>query len=88
MAIKVKVLFFATIRDIVGEKEIEVELPEGSQIRDLKAVLTARYPQAEEAVGSMLTSVNHVFSDGETELKDQAKVAFFPHISGGCRGDN
>jgi molybdopterin converting factor subunit 1 len=80
---KVKVLFFATIRDIVGEKEIEITLPEGSQVRDLKTALIERYPQAEQAMPTMLTSVNHVFSDGKTELSDGAEVAFFPHVSGG-----
>ncbi len=80
---KVKVLFFATIRDIIGEKEIEVELPEGSQVRDLKATLAEEYPQAEKAMPTMLASVNHVFSDGKTELSDGAEVAFFPHVSGG-----
>lgn len=81
--ITVKVLFFATIRDIIGEKEIEVELPEGSQVRDLKDSIVKTYPQAGKAMPTMLTSVNHVFSDGKTVLEEGAEVAFFPHVSGG-----
>jgi molybdopterin converting factor small subunit len=81
--IKVKVLLFATIRSIIGQKKLEIELPEGSTVRDLKNRITEIYPHAGQAMESMLTSVNRIFSDDDTCLNDQAEIAFFPHISGG-----
>ena len=81
--ITVQVLFFATIRSIIGQKKMEIELPEGSTVRDLKARITEIYPHADQAIDSMLTSVNRIFSDEDTYLIDQAEIAFFPHISGG-----
>lgn len=80
---KINVLFFATIRDIVGEKKIEVNLPPGSTVKDLKQRIVQQHPQAEQAMQTMLTSVDHVFSEEDKELHDQAEVAFFPHVSGG-----
>ncbi len=81
--IKVQVLFFATIRAIIGFKEMEIELAAGSNVRDLKQKITEMYPHASPAMESMLTAVNRIFSDDDTSLPDQAEIAFFPHISGG-----
>ena len=81
--IKVKVLFFSTIRRAVGQKELVFELPPGSSVLDLKHRIAQAYPQAEPTLEFMLTSVDRVFSQDETILFDQAEVGFFPHISGG-----
>ena len=81
--IKVQVLFFATIRAIIGLKEMEIELAAGSTVRDLKQKISEMYPHAGPAMESMLTAVNRIFSDEDTSLPDQAEIAFFPHISGG-----
>jgi len=81
--ITVKVLFFATIRSVIGIKDLELELPENSSIQDLKDIISDLYPQAGPTMEFMLTSVNRVFSDEMTIIPDQAEIAFFPHISGG-----
>jgi molybdopterin converting factor small subunit len=81
--ISVKVLFFASIRSIIGLKEIEVELTAGSNVRDLKKTITEIYPHAGPTIDSMLASVNRIFSDDDTCLNNQAEIAFFPHITGG-----
>lgn len=81
--ITVHVLFFATIREIIGEKKKDVQLPEGSTVQDLKQKIISEYPHAERPMATMLTSVDHVFSDEEKTLQDGVEVAFFPHVSGG-----
>jgi len=81
--VKVQVYFFSTIRARVGEKIIQVELPPGSRVRDLKREIARRYPEAAETIAGMLASVNKVFSDDSTEIPDQAEVAFFPYVTGG-----
>jgi molybdopterin converting factor small subunit len=81
--IKVKVLLFSTIRSVIGQKELVIELPLGSTVLDLKQRLAQIYPQAEQPLEFMLASVDRVFSKDDTILSDQAEVGFFPHISGG-----
>ncbi|HDD56311.1 MAG: hypothetical protein DRI65_00910 [Chloroflexota bacterium] len=81
--IQVRVHFFSTIRARVGKKTIQVELPAGARVEDLKREIARLYPEAAAAIASMLTSVNQVFSEDSTEIPDQAEVAFFPHVSGG-----
>ena len=81
--ITVKVLLFSTIRARIGEKQLELYLPAGSSVNDLKLVLIDQYPNAAPTVRNMLSSVNQVFSGDETIIPDQAEIAFFPHVSGG-----
>lgn len=80
---KINVLYFATMRNFTGKRSEEIELPERAFISDLKDQLILRYPDGKLAIQNMLTAVNHVFSDAETELSDGDEVAFFPHVSGG-----
>jgi molybdopterin converting factor small subunit len=81
--ISVRVLLFSTIRGIIGERELSLDLPEDSTIGDLKEEIARLYPASDPAVRSMLTAVNRIFSEDETVLPDQAEVAFFPHVAGG-----
>jgi molybdopterin converting factor small subunit len=81
--ITVRVLFFSTIRARVGEKHIQVELPAGARVEDLKKEIARLYPQAAATIVSMLASVNQVFSEDSTEIPDRAEVAFFPYVTGG-----
>jgi molybdopterin converting factor small subunit len=81
--ITVQVFFFSTIRARIGEKIIEVALPPGASVKDLKREIADLYPDASGTIEGMLASVNKVFSDDMTELPDQAEVAFFPYVTGG-----
>jgi molybdopterin synthase catalytic subunit len=83
--IKIDISFFATIRAIIGEKRIQMEIPEGSTISDLKKILARKYPEAQDAFPGMLTSINRVFSQDHDLIPEDAEVAFFPHIAGGRR---
>ena len=42
---KIKALFFAACRDIVGNRELDLDVGEGSQVEDLKNVLLVKYPE-------------------------------------------
>jgi molybdopterin converting factor subunit 1 len=77
------VLFFATIRSLIGKKRLEIEVPEGTTVAELKTLLGRQYPEADQALSTMLAAVNREFSSDETEIPAEAEVAFFPHVSGG-----
>ena len=79
----INVYFFSTIRAIIGQKTIVVSVPADSTVMDLKMEIASMFPKSEQAIKTMLTSVNKVFSSDEELLKDQAEVAFFPFVSGG-----
>lgn len=79
----INVYFFSTIRAIIGQKNLVVNIPANSTVMDLKMEIATMFPNSEQAIKTMLTSVNKVFSSDEEILNDQAEVAFFPFVSGG-----
>jgi molybdopterin converting factor subunit 1 len=80
---KVKVLFFATLRDYVGEKSVELEIPSQTNILGLMEMLAARYPRLVRFKDSMLAAINREFAAKEQVIPDGAEVALFPPVSGG-----
>ncbi len=81
--INLKVLFFATFREYTGVRQVELELPAGAQVQDLRAQLGQRYPALAPHMASALISVDHEFAFDEDLLADTAEVAVFPRVSGG-----
>ena len=81
--INVTVLFFANLRDLVGEKKISLELLEEVSVADLKRQLAHQYPRLEPHLGTVLTSINHEFAFDEDQIPDGAEIALFPPVSGG-----
>ncbi len=97
---KVKVNFFATLRSIVGQKTVEIELPEDATVRDLAEALAQRYPALRPHLfqeDGRLHHSTHILLDGRdfiyTEQKEETPVAqaqridIFPPVGGGMDHD-
>jgi molybdopterin converting factor subunit 1 len=81
---RVKILLFATLRERVGgAKFIELTLPDGATVRDLKAQVAREYPALEQNMKSVLTTINREYAFDEAVLPDGAELAMFPPVSGG-----
>ena len=80
---KVKALFFATYRDIVGSREFELEIEEGSQVGDVKRVLMATYPNFLATTKVLSVAVNAEYVDDYAILYPGDEIAFIPPVSGG-----
>ena len=79
----VTVLFFATIRDHMGTRALEIQLPPGSGVEELRKELVERKPSAAAALENALISINREYAFGNQTIPNDAEVAFFPHVSGG-----
>ena len=79
----VKVLFFASIRDLVGEREQTVSVPEGASVADLLSELAGRHPRFGEMERSLMVSVNQEYVERDRVLTDGDEVALIPPVSGG-----
>ncbi len=79
----VTVLFFATLRDHMGTRQISVDLPEGAGVEALKAHLVATKPDARAALETALVAINREYAFQDAAIPDGAEVALFPHVSGG-----
>ena len=80
---KISILFFATMRDHIGERKLSLEIPHNSQVRDLKSILAERYPNAIGAIEATLVSINRDYAFEEDIIPSGAEIAMFPHVSGG-----
>ena len=79
----VKVLFFATLRDYVGSKAIELEIPSGTTVQGLTDLLVTKYPRLEKVKDSMMAAINREYAADEQSIPENAEIAFFPPVSGG-----
>jgi molybdopterin converting factor subunit 1 len=81
---RVKVLLFANLRERAGgAKSIEVDLPDGGTVRDLKEQIAKNIPALEQNMKSVLTTINREYAFDEAILPDGAELAMFPPVSGG-----
>ncbi len=83
MSDRARVLFFATLRDRTGLREIAIEFPTGAHISDIKQMLFERYPSISPMKDTMIVALNHEFGFDEDVVPDGAEIAIFPPVSGG-----
>ena len=80
---RVKLLFFATLRDRAGTKSAEVEIPDHATVRRLKDQVAHDYPGLKQSMETALVSINHEFAFDDALIPINAEIAMFPPVSGG-----
>jgi MoaE-MoaD fusion protein len=81
---QVKVLFFATLKDIVGARQLQLDLPAGATISDLLTRLESDYPRFRNYRPVLLTAINEDYVDKNARISEGDEVAIFPPVSGGA----
>ena len=80
---RIKILFFATIRDKAGKKSLDLEIPNEMTVLQLKEKITNEYPNLKDSLKSVLVSVNQEYSFDDAIIPTNAEIALFPPVSGG-----
>ncbi len=80
---RVKLLFFATIRDRAGVKTLDLDIPMDLTIQGLKDKLAAEYPNLKESMKSVLITINREYAFDEAVVPQNAEIGVFPPVSGG-----
>jgi len=80
---RVRVLFFGRLKEIVGRAQDEAELSEGARVEDLFARYGSRFPELAQYRSSVVASVNQEFAEWRAPLSSGDEVAFLPPVSGG-----
>jgi len=80
---RVRVLFFGRLKEIVGHAEEEAEVSDGARVEDLFLRFGRRHPEFAEFRGSAVAAVNQQFAEWRTPLSAGDEVAFLPPVSGG-----
>lgn len=80
---RIKVKLFASFRDIVGAKEEELEMPEGTTVQALLEDYIRRFPKMDRFREHIILSVNREYGASARVLRDGDEVSFLPPVSGG-----
>ncbi|MGO8796448.1 MAG: molybdenum cofactor biosynthesis protein [Candidatus Sulfotelmatobacter sp.] len=80
---RVRVLFFGVLKDLVGKASDSVELPDGSRVRDVLSHYADQVPKVTGVLSSIAVAVNQQYAGMDTELKTGDEIALLPPVSGG-----
>jgi sulfur-carrier protein len=80
---KVRVKFFAILRERAGTSEVAKDIAEGSTVAELWRQLQKDYPKLDVPGIRLLYAVNQDYVTVDHQLKDQDEVVFIPPVSGG-----
>jgi molybdopterin converting factor subunit 1 len=80
---KIRIVFFATLREYVGAKTIELEVPAETTVAGLKELLVEKYPRMLPAQDSIMTAINLEYAAPGQVIPNGAEIALFPPVSGG-----
>lgn len=80
---RIHVLFFGQLKEIVGSAEEDAELSEGARVEDLFERYGRRFPKLAEFRPSIVASVNQEYAPWRRPLASGDEVAFLPPVSGG-----
>ena len=75
-----KVMFFAHLRDLVGEESIKLDAV-GKTVAELKEIIVEKY--AVSKFDTVMTAINEEFAANDEIIKDGDEIAFIPPVSGG-----
>ena len=81
--VRVKVLFFGRLRELIGISEEIGELPEGATLADLFTRYAERFPKLAGFRRSLVVSRNQQFAAWDSRVAAGDEVAFLPPVSGG-----
>jgi MoaD family protein len=80
---KVRVHFYAQLRDLAGIRERDVDLAEGATVRDLLDQIYAQEPLLRAHDKSILIGAGVEFVDRNYQLKPGDEISIMPPVQGG-----
>jgi len=80
---KIRVLFFATLRQRAGMKALELEIPDDMDVQGLRDQLSRDYPALVESLKTVVVAINREFAFDDAIIPSGGEVALFPPVSGG-----
>jgi MoaE-MoaD fusion protein len=80
---RIRVRLFAIQRELVGAREVPLELADGATVEDAWAAIVARFAVLAPGRPSVRFARNGDYAEPDTMLADGDEVAFIPPVSGG-----
>jgi molybdopterin converting factor subunit 1 len=84
VAIAIRIRLFAVQRELAGTREVQVDLPNGSDVEAAWNALVARHPVLIPGRSSLRFARNGDYAEPTTILADGDEVVMIPPVSGGA----
>jgi len=81
--VRVKVLFFGMLKDIVGRSEDHIEMAEGARLDAVFTRYAREFPRLTDFESSIVLACNQQFCDRTAPVREGDEIAFLPPVSGG-----
>jgi MoaE-MoaD fusion protein len=81
--VRVKVLFFGMLKDIVGRSEDLIELADGARVESVFTRYARDFPRLSDLDSSIVLACNREFCDRSAAIREGDEIAFLPPVSGG-----
>ncbi|GEL69784.1 molybdenum cofactor biosynthesis protein D/E [Myxococcus virescens] len=84
--VRITVLYFAAARERTGQVRESLDLPEGSHVRDVLRLLSAKYAALAPLLPHLRVAVDQEFVGPDAPVRDGAELALIPPVAGGAPG--
>jgi len=81
---RVRILFFGMLKDLVGQAGETIEVAEGASVADVLRHYESQIPRLKDALSSLALAVNQQYAGPDTKLKTDDEIALLPPVSGGA----
>ena len=79
---KVRLLYFAVLRDIAGKRDEVVDLPDGTRAAEVWQRLRQQHRELRD-YNQPMTAINESYADADAVLRDGDELSFIPPVAGG-----
>lgn len=79
----VHVRLFAAAKELAGTDVLEVEVPDGANVADLRRAVVAMAPSLATIVRHSLWAMGTAYVGDDVEVQANADIALIPPVSGG-----
>jgi molybdopterin converting factor small subunit len=81
--VKVRVRLFAVAKQLAQQELIDVEIPAGGTVGDLRLAIVEQYPPLADVIPSVLFSVDAEYAGDDVPIHEESEIGCIPPVSGG-----
>jgi len=81
--VRIQVRLFAIAKQVAGCDSVELELPDGATIGQLRSRLSVQIPQLASLVPRMMFAIDTEYAHDDAAIPPDSDVACIPPVSGG-----
>jgi len=81
--VRIRLLFFAVLRDIAGKADATLDVPEGTRPRDVWRSLRDQHRELATYEQPPMTAINESYASPDAVLREGDELAFIPPVAGG-----